>query len=43
MKALKHEMLKTQWQKIIKDQSESGLSIIEWYRGNNISCGKLYH
>ncbi len=27
---------------MIKDQSESGLSIREWCRGNNISHGKFY-
>ncbi|WP_025641921.1 IS66 family insertion sequence element accessory protein TnpA [Schnuerera ultunensis] len=43
MKASKHEMLKAQWQKIIKNQSESGLSIREWCRGNNISHGKFYY
>lgn len=43
MKASKHEMLKAQWQKMIKDQSESGLSIKEWCRENNISHGKFYY
>ncbi len=43
MKASKHEMLKAQWQKVIKDQSESGLSIREWCRGNNISHSKFYY
>lgn len=43
MKASKHEMLKSQWQKIIKDQSEGGLSIREWCRENNISHGKFYY
>lgn len=36
-------MLKAQWQKMIKDQSESGLSIKEWCRENNISHGKFYY
>lgn len=43
MKTSKHEMLKAQWQKMIKDQSESGLSIREWCRGNNVSHGKFYY
>ncbi len=43
MKASKHEMLKAQWQKMIKDQSESGLSIREWCRENDISHGKFYY
>ena len=43
MKASKHEMLKAQWQKMIKDQSESGLSIREWCRKNNFSHGKFYY
>ena len=43
MKASKYEMLKSQWQKIIKDQSEGGLSIREWCRENNISHGKFYY
>lgn len=29
MKASKHETLKAQWQELIKEQSESGLSIRE--------------
>lgn len=43
MKTSKHEILKAQWQKIIKDQSESNLSIREWCRGNNFSHGKFYY
>jgi hypothetical protein len=43
MKVSKHEILKAQWQKMIKDQSESNLSIREWCRGNNISHGKFYY
>lgn len=43
MKTSKHEMLKSQWQKIIKDQSESGLSIREWCRSNDVSHGKFYY
>lgn len=43
MKASKHEILKAQWQKMIKDQSESDLSIREWCRGNNISHGKFHY
>ena len=43
MKASKHEILKVQWQKILKDQSGSGLSIREWCRENNISHGKFYY
>lgn len=36
-------MLKAQWQKMIKDQSESGLLIREWCRESNISHGKFYY
>jgi len=43
MKASKHEMLKAQWQKMIKDQSKSGLSIREWCKRNNFSHGKFYY
>ena len=43
MKTSKHEMLKVQWQRIIKEQNESGLSIREWCRENNISHSKFYY
>lgn len=43
MKASKHEIHKAKWQQIIKDQSESGLSIREWCRDNDISHGKFYY
>ena len=43
MKESKHEMLKAQWQRIIKDQSQSDLSIREWCRANNIPHGKFYY
>lgn len=43
MKISKHEILKAQWQKMIKDQSESSLSIREWCRENNMSHGKFYY
>jgi len=43
MKVSKHEILKAQWQKILKDQSGSGLSIREWCRENDISHGKFYY
>lgn len=43
MKASKHEILKTQWQKTIKDQSQSGISIREWCRDNGFSHGKFYY
>jgi len=43
MKTSKHEILKAQWQRIIKDQNESDLSIREWCRVNNISHGKFYY
>lgn len=43
MKIAKHEMLKTQWQRVIKDQSESSLSIREWCRENNFSHSKFYY
>lgn len=43
MKALKHETFKSQWQKMIKNQSESALSIRKWCRENNIPHDKFYH
>ncbi|WP_242969021.1 IS66 family insertion sequence element accessory protein TnpA [Peptostreptococcus russellii] len=43
MKASKHEILKAQWQELIKEQNESGLSIREWCRRNDISHGKYYY
>ena len=43
MKTSKHEMFKVQWQRIINDQSVSGLSIREWCRENNITHGKFYY
>jgi hypothetical protein len=43
MKESKHEMLKAQWKKLIKEQSESDLSIREWCRQNNLSHGKFYY
>ena len=43
MKSTKHEMLKSQWMEIIKRHSESGLSIREWCRENNVSHGKFYY
>jgi len=43
MKTSKHEILKAQWQKLIREQSESGLSIREWCRRNDISHGKYYY
>jgi len=43
MKASKHELLKAQWQELIREQSESGLSIREWCRRNDISHGKYYY
>ncbi len=43
MKATKHEMLKAQWQRIIKEQKESGLSIREWCRENDVSHSKFYY
>lgn len=36
-------MLKGQWKKLIKEQNESGLSIREWCRQNNLSHGKFYY
>lgn len=36
-------MLKAQWKKLIKEQSESDLSIREWCRQNNLSHGKFYY
>ncbi|WP_424572105.1 IS66 family insertion sequence element accessory protein TnpA [Schnuerera ultunensis] len=43
MKASKHEMLKAQWQELIKEQGQSGLSIRQWCRRNNKSHGKFYY
>ena len=43
MKASKHEILKSHWQELIKEQSQSGLSIREWCRRNNMSHGKFYY
>ena len=43
MKASKHEIHKAQWQDLIKEQSQSGLSIREWCRRNNMSHGKFYY
>lgn len=43
MKASKHEILKCNWQKMIKDQSESSLSIRQWCKENNLSHGKFYY
>lgn len=43
MKASKHEIYKAQWQDLIKEQSQSGLSIREWCRRNNMSHGKFYY
>lgn len=43
MKASKHEILKSQWINMCKDQNESGLSIREWCRENNIGHAKFYY
>ena len=43
MKASKHEIHKAQWQDLIKEQIQSGLSIREWCRRNNISHGRFYY
>ncbi|CCQ95086.1 conserved hypothetical protein [[Clostridium] ultunense Esp] len=43
MKASKHEILKSQWQELIKEQGQSGLSIRQWCRRNNKSHGKFYY
>ena len=43
MKTSKHEILKAQWQRLIKEQSESALSIREWCRENYISHGRFYY
>ncbi len=43
MKISKHEINKAQWQELIKDQSQSGLTIREWCRKNNMSHGKFYY
>lgn len=41
MKESKHEMLKAQWKKLIKEQSESDLSIREWCRQNTAYAGPM--
>lgn len=43
MKISKHEIHKTQWQELIREQDQSGLSIREWCRRNNMSHGKFYY
>lgn len=43
MKASKHEIHKAQWQELIREQGQSGLSIREWCRRNNMSHGKFYY
>lgn len=43
MKISKHEINKSQWQELIREQSESGLSIREWCRRHNMSHGKFYY
>lgn len=43
MKQSKHEILKAQWQELIKEQGKSGLSIREWCRKNDMSHGKFYY
>ena len=43
MKTSKHEIHKAKWHQIIKGQNESGLSIREWCRDNDISHGKFYY
>ena len=43
MKTSKHEIHKAQWQELIREQGESGLSTREWCRRHNISHGKFYY
>src|SRR5699024_10127133 len=43
MKTSKHEIHKAQWQELIREQSQSGLSIREWCRRNDMSHGKFYY
>lgn len=43
MKASKHEIHKVHWQELLREQSQSGLSIREWCRRNNMSHGKFYY
>jgi transposase-like protein len=43
MKTSKHEINKARWQELIREQSESGLSIREWCRRHNMSHGKFYY
>lgn len=43
MKISKHEILKSKWDDLIREQSKSGLSIREWCRRNDMSHGKFYY
>jgi hypothetical protein len=43
MKISKHEILKTKWGKLVKEQIESGISIRNWCDSNNISRNKFYY
>ena len=43
MKTSKHEILKSQWNDLIREQGKSGLSIREWCRRNDMSHGKFYY
>lgn len=43
MKTSKHEILKAQWQEMIKRQNESRMSVRKWCEENNILHGKYYY
>jgi transposase-like protein len=43
MKRSKHEILKTKWIQNIKDQNESGLTIRDWCKENEVTHGQYYY
>lgn len=43
MKSSKHEMLRSQWVELIKQQKESGLSVRKWCQENDISPARYYY
>ncbi len=43
MKSSKHEMLRSQWIELIKQQKESGLSVRKWCQENRVSAAQYYY
>ena len=43
MKSSRHEMLKSQWVELIKQQNESGLSFRKWCLENHVSAPRHYY